>query len=333
MKRFQLGIIGIGRIGAMHTENIVRNVPGFEVRAVASPKIDQAWAKALGIAHVHHDAGNIFDDDEIGAVAICTNTHMHVELVERAIAAGKHIFCEKPIALDGDVLARLGAAAREASVRLMVGLNRRFDGNFVRIRDVVARGDIGTPHLVRITNRDPRRPDLEFVETSGGLFMDFTVHDFDMARYVTGCEVVEVFAVGAALVDPAIGALGDIDTALVTLVFDSGALGVIDNSREAVYGYDQRVEVFGTKGGIEARNTTPTATVLRTADRVISDAPWPNYMTRYKETYIAEMTAFARCLAGDTEPPVGIDDIRKAVLIAQAAQHSLAKKRPVAVAS
>lgn len=331
MDRIALGIVGAGRIGRMHAENISRHLPDFRIQIIADPGLDEAWARGLGAQAVTRQSDDVFADPTVEAVAIFASSTKHVELIEKAAAAGKQIFCEKPIAFDPVELARVADLIDAAGVRLMVGLNRRFDANFMRVREAVQSGRVGVPHIVRVTNRDPRRPELAYVRTSGGMFYDFAVHDFDLVRFITGDEVEEVYAAGAALVDPAIADVGDIDTALTTLKLRSGTLAVIDNSREAVYGYDQRVEVFGSKGAIEANNKAPTDTVLSTCDGVTRDKPLYSFVERYQEAYLRELQAFARCLRRREPVPVGVRDVRKAVRIAQAATASLAAKRAVRV--
>jgi myo-inositol 2-dehydrogenase/D-chiro-inositol 1-dehydrogenase len=217
----------------------------------------------------------------------------------------------------------------EAGVKLQIGFNRRFDPNFQRVRELVAKGQVGTPHILRITSRDPAPPPISYVQVSGGIFLDMTIHDFDMARYLVGSEVEEVFAAGGVRVDPDIGKAGDIDTAVITLTFANGAIGAIDNSRQAVYGYDQRVEVFGSEGMAAADNNTPNRTTLSTAEAVQSALPLYFFIERYTESYAAELQAFVRCVQEDTPPPVSGLDGRAAVLIGYAAKRSLQDRRPV----
>jgi len=260
MAGITVGVVGAGRIGRIHAENI-RGIPEARLQAVADVAADDAlaaWARGLGVGRVARDPREIMDDPSIDAVVICSSTDTHADLVVAAAERGKHVFCEKPIDLSVAKVRRALAAVERAGVKLQVGFNRRFDHNFRRARELVQSGALGEPHLVRITSRDPAPPPLAYVKVSGGLFLDMTIHDFDMARYLTGSEVVEVYAQGAVLVDPAIGEAGDVDTAVVTLVFASGALGMIDNSRKAAYGYDQRVEVFGSKGSAACSNDTPS---------------------------------------------------------------------------
>ena len=250
-EKVTIGIIGAGRIGRLHAENLAFRVPGAQVLAVSDivPEVAQRCAAACGIPRALEDYRRILDDPAVEAVAICSSTDSHAQIIEEAAAAGKHIFCEKPIDFDLARIDRALAAVERAGVLLQVGFNRRFDPSFRRVRELVAAGAVGQPHLVRITSRDPAPPPIAYIQVSGGIFLDMTIHDFDMARFLIGSEVREVFAVGEVLVDPAIGAAGDLDTVLVTLRFENGALGMIDNSRRAVYGYDLRVEVFGSGGG------------------------------------------------------------------------------------
>jgi len=250
-------------------------------------------------------------------------------MIEDAAAAGKHIFCEKPIDFDLKRIDRALEVVEKAGVKLQIGFNRRFDPNFRRVRELVADGQVGVPHILRITSRDPAPPPISYVQVSGGIFLDMTIHDFDMARYLMDSEVEEVFAAGAVRVDPAIGEAGDIDTVVITLTFANGAIGTIDNSRQAVYGYDQRVEVFGSGGMAAAENNTPDRTILSTAKSVQSALPLHFFVERYTDSYIAEMKAFIRCIQEDLPPPVNGLDGGAAVRIGYAAKRSLQERRPV----
>ena len=259
MKRLNIGVIGAGRIGTVHTETIVRSVP--EAQVVAIVDVNIAAAKELAernmVKSYSADYRTITQNPDIDAVIICSPTDVHALHATVAAKAGKHIFCEKPIALDLDTIRRVLQTVEQSRVKFMVGFNRRFDPNFRKVKDMVVQGKVGEPHIVKITSRDPAPPPAEYVAVSGGMFLDMTIHDFDMARFIVGDEVEEVFAIGAVKVDPAIGKAGDIDTAVITLVFRNGALGIIDNSRQAVYGYDQRVEVFGSGGMVKVDNNAP----------------------------------------------------------------------------
>ncbi|HLF81057.1 MAG TPA: inositol 2-dehydrogenase, partial [Anaerolineales bacterium] len=304
--RLNFGVIGAGRIGKIHAANLASRISGARLGAVAD--VDLSAAQSLADQHhvtlVSRDHRDLLHDPAIDAVAICSATDTHSPFIQEAAKAGKHIFCEKPIDFD---LNRIDAALQSveaAGVKFQVGFNRRFDPNFRRVRDLVAAGKVGQPHLLRITSRDPGPPPLEYVKASGGIFLDMTIHDFDMARFLMGSEVEEIYAAGAVLVDPQIGKLGDLDTALITLRFSSGAIGAIDNSRKAVYGYDQRVEVFGSSGMAAAANETPDRHSFSNAEGVHSPLPLYFFLERYLESYRAEMQAFVDCVLQDKTPPV-----------------------------
>jgi myo-inositol 2-dehydrogenase/D-chiro-inositol 1-dehydrogenase len=329
--KINLGLIGAGRIGRVHAETISYRIPAARIVAVADLFLEaaQKCAADYQIPAVAPDPQTIFDDKSIDAVVICSSTDTHAQFIEQAAQAVKHIFCEKPIALDLAKIDQALAAVARSGVKLQVGFNRRFDPNFKQAHDLVAAGKIGTPHLVRITSRDPAPPPLEYVKVSGGLFLDMTIHDFDMARYLINDEVTEVYAAGAVLVDPAIGAAGDIDTAVVTLRYAGGAMGTIDNSRRAVYGYDQRVEVFGSAGGIVVANNTAHNAVYSNTEGVHAALPLYFFLERYTEAYVAEMKAFIETIQQDTVPPVSGLDGRIPVVMGLAAGKSYRENRPV----
>jgi myo-inositol 2-dehydrogenase/D-chiro-inositol 1-dehydrogenase len=330
-----VGVIGAGRIGKLHAENLVYALPEARLKTIADVQLNpamEAWARGLGIPCVTPDPAVLLRDPEIQAVIICSSTSTHADFVIQAAQAGKHVFCEKPVDLDArKVRAALDAVAR-AGVQLQVGFNRRFDHNFRRVRDHVEAGAIGTPHLIKITSRDPAPPPAEYVAVSGGIFLDMMIHDLDMARFQAGSEVEEVYATGAVLVDPAIGRAGDVDTAVVTLRFANGALGVIDNSRQAVYGYDQRLEVFGSKGVAVAENDRPNTVSLATATEVRSEKPMYFFLERYQAAYVAELRAFLEALVQHRPCTVTGEDGYQDLIVALAANRSLAERRPVRIA-
>ena len=329
MKDITVGILGAGRIGQVHGNNLLR-MKGVRLKAVADPYADfQDWP-GPGIA-TGTDPELVLADSEIDAVLICSPTPTHADFTESAARAGKHIFCEKPIDLDPARILRTLAVVGEAGVNLQVGFNRRFDPTFSRVRRAVEDGDVGDLHLIKITSRDPEAPPVEYVKTSGGIFLDMTIHDFDMVRFLTGSEVEEVHAMGAVLVDPAIGEAGDIDTAVTTLRMSNGALAVIENSRQAVYGYDQRVEVFGSKGSAEAANETANRVTFSSSEGVRSDTPLYFFLERYQASFVAELEEFFESVRENSEPPVGGRDGLMSVLIGLAAGRSLAENHPVKV--
>jgi myo-inositol 2-dehydrogenase/D-chiro-inositol 1-dehydrogenase len=330
----KVGLIGAGRIGRIHAENIAHNIPRVTIARIADVAADKVrdWAAGLGINRVSADFRDVLADPEIGAVLICSSTDTHADIVMAAAEKGKHIFCEKPVDLTVAKVKKALAAAQKARVTLQVGFNRRFDHNFRRIRDQVRQGVIGDPHIVRITSRDPAPPPPEYVKVSGGIFLDMTIHDFDMARYLSGSDAVEVYARGAVLVDPAIGKAGDVDTAVVTLAFQNGCIGVIDNSRKATYGYDQRVEVFGSKGALACGNDTPSSVTLSNEAGVASDKPLYFFLERYRQAFVDEMNAFFDTVIDGKPSPVGDIDGLKPLLMGFAAKKSLAEGRAVKIA-
>jgi len=329
----KLGLIGAGRIGKLHGEIITYNFPEVDIKTVADVYTDQAkeWVEKLKIANLTSDYKDILIDPEIEAVLICSSTDTHAQMIIEAADAGKHIFCEKPIDFNIERIRQALRATEAANVKLQIGFNRRFDHNFRKVREIVANGNIGDVHIVKITSRDPAPPPIEYVNVSGGIFLDMTIHDFDMARYLCASDVDTVFAQGAVLIDPEIGKIGDVDTAIITLTFKNGALGVIDNSRQAVYGYDQRVEVFGSKGYVDVKNDFPNSAVLSTADGVTREKPHYFFLERYKTSYIEELKAFTEAITRDEETLVTGNDGLQPVLIGLAALRSLKENRPVAV--
>jgi myo-inositol 2-dehydrogenase / D-chiro-inositol 1-dehydrogenase len=322
-----VGVIGVGRIGRMHAGLLAREIPGARLAAVHDA--DPAAAEATGMRACSLD--ELLADPGVDAVAICSSTETHADLIMAAARAGKAIFCEKPISLDLAEVDRALKAVDTAGVPFQIGFNRRFDPAHQAVHEAVMRGDVGEPQLVRISSRDPEPPPMDYVRGSGGIFLDMTIHDFDMARYVTGSEVVEVFARGAVRVDPAFADAGDVDTALVTLVHESGCLTAIDNSRQAVYGYDQRVEVFGSLGMAASENPVAHTAVVRTANGGSTAALPYFFLERYIPSYLREWEAFVHAVRTGGAPPVSGADARAPLVIGLAAWKSLTEGRPVSL--
>ena len=330
-RKINVGLIGAGRIGQLHAEHLAFRIPQANLLAVSDiiPEAAQKCAAKFDIPMAVQDHRAVMENPDIKAVVICSSTDTHTQMIEEAARAGKHIFCEKPIDFDLARIDQALAAVEEAGVKLQIGFNRRFDPNFRRVQELVAAGQIGEPHILRITSRDPQPPPIAYVKVSGGIFLDMTIHDFDMARYLIGSEVVEIYTAGGVMVDPAIGEAGDIDTAVITLRFENGVIGTIDNSRQAVYGYDQRVEVFGSQGAVSADNNYPNTAVVSDAQSVRRDLPLNFFMERYVDSYIAEMEAFIACVRQDQAPPVTGIDGRIPVVMGYAARKSYEENRPV----
>ncbi|CAM4312908.1 inositol 2-dehydrogenase [Paenibacillus phoenicis] len=331
MDKLRIGVIGAGRIGKIHVGNLKR-LPQAEVIAISDLYADaelEKWAREREIPLVTNDSDAMIHHPDIDAVFICSSTDSHVPLIKSAARNGKHIFCEKPISMDIRQTEEALEEVRRAGVKLQVGFNRRFDHNFRRVREHVESGAIGDVHLIKITSRDPSPPPEAYIAVSGGIFMDMMIHDFDMARYLSGSEVVEVSAHGGVLIDPAFAKYDDVDTAIVTLRFANGALGVIDCSRQAAYGYDQRAEAFGSLGAAYADNDYANTVELSTSSGVQSDKPLYFFLERYNEAYILETQQFIDCVLSGTPVPVDGEDGLQAERIARAAKLSLQERRIV----
>jgi myo-inositol 2-dehydrogenase / D-chiro-inositol 1-dehydrogenase len=327
----KIGLIGAGRIGKVHAQSIVNAVSNASLVAVADvyQEAAESLAAAFHVPTVTSNPHDIINSSEVDAVIIASSTDTHTPLIIAAAKAGKHILCEKPIAAELDKIDEALAAVDAAGVKLQIGFNRRFDPSFRRIKQAIETGEIGEPHLLHIISRDPAPPPISYVKVSGGLFFDMTIHDFDMARYLFG-DVEEIYASAGVMVDPAIGEAGDIDTALITLRFSSGAIGSIDNSRQAVYGYDQRVEAFGSKGSAGNGNLYPDAVTISGAENVRrASLPMNFFLERYTPSYQIEMQDFVDCILEDKPVPVTGHDGRVPVVMAMAALRSYQENRPV----
>jgi myo-inositol 2-dehydrogenase/D-chiro-inositol 1-dehydrogenase len=333
-QKLRLGVIGAGRIGKLHAENVAYNVPGARLTAIADANMTQeldAWAKGLGIAKVSKNPDDIIEAGDIDAVLVCGPTNTHADLTIAAARAKKHVFCEQPVAVSAAKVRAAIDEAGKAGVKFQVGFNRRFDHNFRRVREAALSGALGDIRCVKITSRDPVSPPAAYIRVSGGIFLDMMIHDFDMARFQAGCDIAEVYAAGAVLIDPEIGQAGDIDTALVTLRFSNGAFGVIENSRQAVYGCDQRLEVFGSKGEARAENDAPTSVRISTKDGVTGDRPFYFFLERYRGAFVAEINSFVASIAGDTPVEATGEDALADMYAAMAAGKSLRERRPVTI--
>ena len=321
----EIAVLGAGRIGRIHAGNIAAH-PDARLAGIADTIPDAAarLAETLGARTL-----SIEDALRADAVLIASPTPTHADYIERAAARQLPVFCEKPIDLSADRVLACLAAVRQAGIKLMVGFNRRFDPHFATLKARLDAGEIGTLELLTIISRDPSPPPIAYVEGSGGLFRDMMIHDLDMARFLLGEEPVEVTAAASCLVDPAIGAAGDVDTAVVTLRTASGRLCQISNSRRAVYGYDQRIEAHGAKGMLRAGNVLPTTVELADAAGFRSDPVLPFFLERYASAYRAELGAFIAAVTGGVPArPDGEDGLR-ALLLAEAALEASRTGRSV----
>ncbi|MCI1920920.1 MAG: inositol 2-dehydrogenase [Liquorilactobacillus nagelii] len=331
MKKIKIGLIGLGRIGKMHLQNLANLRDLFEVTAICDPYSAELveLAKQFNISYTTKDYRELLKHPDVEAVAIASATNTHAEIIMAAARAKKNIMCEKPVDTDVARIKEVLKVVADSHVKLQVGFNRRFDHNFHTIQKAVASGKLGEPQIIKISSRDPEPPSYDYIKVSGGLFNDMMIHDLDLIRFLSQSEVTEVYAKGAVLVDPEIGKLGDIDTAIVTLKFANGALGVIDNSRKAVYGYDQRAEVFGSKGQAFSENDKLSNVEIDLEDGGHLDKIPYFFIERYQQAYVAEFKEFYNCIVTDHQPLVtGLDGLR-AVQLALACHQSLIAKSPV----
>ncbi|MCL7986371.1 inositol 2-dehydrogenase [Sphingobacterium sp. lm-10] len=324
--KLKIGIIGFGRIGKIHYNNIAQQIEDAQVLLLADVNQD-----GLPQEVTLTDVDSLIDSPDIDAVVICSPTDTHADYVERCARAGKHVFCEKPLDLSLDRIEKTLAVLEETDIKLMLGFNRRFDPNFLKLRSLVQDGKVGDLQIVKITSRDPGPPPLTYLQSSGGMFLDMSIHDFDMARYMMGKRVVQVYAEASTLTGGDVEVAGDIDTAVITLRFEDGALAVIDNSRKAIYGYDQRMEVFGSKGMAKVENNAPDTHLYYGKNMVEASLPLNFFMDRYTDSYLAEMRAFVRACIDDTPVPVGAVDGKEAAKIAVAAIRSVRERKPVQI--
>jgi myo-inositol 2-dehydrogenase/D-chiro-inositol 1-dehydrogenase len=331
-RQVNIAVIGTGRIGSMHTRNLVRYIHEANLLAVCDIRLDvaQAVADELGIERVVKDYHELLEDKNIEAFLIATNTDTHHFIVKDVANAGKHIFCEKPLSLDLASIDEVMETIKQTGVKLQIGFNRRFDKNLKRVREVVNSGQIGHPCIMHIVNRDPEPPTLEYAKTSGGMFLDMSIHDFDMARFQIG-EVDEVYAIGNVLLAPYLKELGDVDIDIITLKFANGVIGSIDNSRQCAFGYDQRLEVFCSNGAATAGNEFEHTVIMGDKEGYHS-AKLPHFfIQRYADCYVDEVRQFLQCVIEDKPVTPTGEDSRAAVLLGQATWESLRQNRPVSL--
>ncbi len=333
MKRqVKIAVVGTGRIGSVHTRNLVNRIPEADVVAVCDIRLEvaQAVADELGIERVVKDYHALLDDKDIDAVLIATNTDTHASIVKDAANAGKQIFCEKPLALDLASIDDVMESVEKTGIKLQVGYNRRFDKSFRHVQEVVASGELGQPCVLRITNRDPEPPTIEYAKTSGGMFLDMSIHDFDMVRFQIG-EVEEIYAIGNVLIAPFLKDIGDVDIDIITLRFANGAIGSIDNSRQCTYGYDQRLEVFCVNGVAIAGNEYENTVIKGDAEGYHSAKLPRFFIQRFADCYVDEVRQFLQCVK-ENKPvtPTGYDS-RASVLLGLAAWESFRQNRPISI--
>ncbi|MEM1065243.1 MAG: inositol 2-dehydrogenase [Pseudomonadota bacterium] len=325
----KVAIIGAGRIGRVHAKSI-KSDPRSELVAVTDPIPNAAEALAREHGIVARDLDSILADPGIDAILIASSTNTHAELIEKGARAGKAIFCEKPIDLDLGRALKVRAVAASHDKPMMMGFNRRFDPNFTALKAALDAGAVGKGELLTVTSYDPAPPPVSYIKVSGGLYRDMMIHDFDMCAFLFGMPK-SVMAHGACLVDPEIGAAGDVDTAVVVLSYEDGRLATIRNSRRAPYGYDQRVEVLGSEGTLSVENEVENTVVASTAAGIVSGKPVHFFLERYMRAYAIEWSAFVDACIEGTPVPASIQDGVNALAMAEAANASYAKGRPVEI--
>ncbi|EKC9999648.1 D-chiro-inositol-2-dehydrogenase IolG2 [Escherichia coli] len=334
MQKLRCGIIGLGRVGKMHVENMYL-LPQLDIVCAADSFIEEMsdWLSSVNITSGYKDYQEMLQRDDIEAVFIFTSTDMHEEIVTAAVQAGKHIFCEKPLSMREDEKASLAVlrAVKEKGVKLQIAFNRRFDPQFREVYELVRRGKIGQPQMIKITLRDPELLPHDLIKRIGGLIFDFTMHDFDMARFIMQDEVSEVYVKGNTLIDPTLKNIDDVDTLVVMLTFRNGGYALIDNSRRAVYGYDQRVEVFGSAGMAYADNVSESAVKVYNSQNCIMKNPLPDFALRYREAYRTEILHFIDSVLNHTPIVCTGEDALLAQRIAIAAKQSLKSGLPVKI--
>ena len=330
MKNIKVAVAGLGRIGKIHLDNLCRKIQGVEV--IGAMEISDEYRdipESYGIPFFTHHFNELIALNDLDAVMICSPTDTHADYVELAAKAGKQIFCEKPLDLNLKRVKEVLKVVDDHRVNLMLGFNRRFDPDFRKVHDMVRQHILGDLHIIKITSRDPGPPPVEYLKRSGGLFLDMTIHDFDMARYISGKTVKEIYARGSVFIDPAIKKAKDIDTAVITVTFEDDSMALIDNSRKAVYGYDQRLEVFGSKGMVQADNNYEDHHRLFTEKNISGALPLHFFLERYEKSYVNEMKEFVDALINDNKMPVGGEDGLISLKMGLAAKKSMEENQPV----
>lgn len=337
MKKTVIGVIGAGNVGRVHIDNIMNAIPQAHLKYVTDPYPEKynEWAEELGYPKATNDHAIIMEDTEVEAIVICAPAALHGDLIIEAARAGKHVFCEKPFDYSIEKIVEAMKEVDKAGIKLQLGFNRRFDHNFAKIRDYISQGKIGEVHVIKITSRDPVPPVMGYFTAPGGencsIYTDTTIHDFDMARFLNNCEVTEVFAMGSKLINKDKPEIARADTCVITLRFEDDSLCVIDNSWEAVYGYDQRAEVFGTKGAVTIDNDVFSQAVFHGSEGIIGEKPLVTIKDRYGNAYAEEIREFIKAVQNNTPVLANGMDGLLSIVIAKAAVLSAAENRVVKV--
>jgi len=331
MNKIRTLIIGLGRIGKIHLGNL-QAIDEVEIVGICDPTDEaKVFSNKAGLTFYQKDFTDVADQVQADAIVICSPTDTHANYVSIAAKKGIDVFCEKPLDLSLEKVKQVLKTVNESKIKLMLGFNRRFDSEFQSVKEKIVNGHIGDIHTIKITSRDPSPPPINYIKSSGGMFLDMTIHDFDMIRYLTNKEIVEVYAKGDALVNPEIAKAGDIDTAIINLTFEDGSMAVIDNCRKAVYGYDQRVEVFGSKGMVQSKNKFDKYTLTYSENGVTSALPQHFFLERYADAYKKEIDHFIDCIRHKKTPEVSGFDGLMSLVLGLCAKESLNCNKPVLV--
>ena len=328
MNRVDLAIVGLGRIGRIHAENIL-SMQGANLKMIVDPILDIDEGLKRGGIQQSKNIADLFSLQKIDGVIICSPSNYHVEQIKELSKATKNIFCEKPLGLSIKEIMEVKSLVDSKNLNLHVGFNRRFDPDFSSLKLSIVSGDIGDLHMIKIISRDPSPPPISYIEKSGGMFLDMTIHDFDMVKYLSGVEISEIYAKGDCFIDPEIKKAHDIDTAIINMTLKNGILATINNSRKAVYGYDQRIEVLGSKGTMIVGNKLLHGVRKGTKDGFTSANPKNFFIDRYKESYQIEIADFIRSTSGETVDHANVDDGLHALKIGLATNKSLLKNKPI----
>lgn len=332
MTNLNIAIIGQGRIGKLHAHNIINHLPQLKLKLMADVKPDRTWSNEHYI-DVTNDVNDILDNNDIHAVLICSPSELHTSQIIECALKGKHVFCEKPIGLNEKCITQALDIVENNNIVLQTGFNRRFDPTFHQLKESVSQGEIDQPHMIRITSRDPEKPSAEYIKKSGGIFMDMSIHDIDMARYIMGQEVSEVLAFGNVFIDDSFTKLNDFDTALIHLKFANDSLGIIDNARQTTYGYDQRIEVFSNTGSIKANNIYENHICSYNHSGISFAKPQYFFLERYQQAFINQLKHFHQRITMNVSPIATGYDGLQALKIAKACKESALMNKPVKVSS
>ena len=330
-EKINIGLIGLGRIGKMHAKNIFQNLPFFNLKSIADPDPNTDFTQNLEDVVISDNIDNVLSDKKIEAVIVCSPTPTHYDIIKKCAAQKKHVFCEKPISLSEDEIKELITIKNKQNIFIQVGLNRRFDQDFLVAKEKIDSGALGDIHTIHITNHDASIPRFKFLKSSGGMLFDLCIHDFDMLNFLTGQKVKEIYVNGGVFIDKRLQDIDDIDNAIITLELESGVLCSIDSSRQTHYGYDQRIELFGSKGMVLVENKKDNLYSLSDSNQTKSSKIKNSFIERYRDSYLNELEHFYSSIVSNTVPSVGPENILSAIQVADAGRQSLKNKRPQSV--